>query len=678
MPSVFANGIRRLHQGLFALTLVALSSPTPAEPLPISYFTRDGDIASLQISPEGDFLAVTQSIDGISSLMFFELDGMNLVGGVRAGRDDLITQVNWISNSRAVYSYAERFRGRDFPVETGELFAIDRDGRASRQLYGFRAGDARTGTRLSRRDSTDAIGELLSPLRTDDDAILIIERPYESTRGMLHFNADAHPRVVRLNVYTGRKKRLDIVLLALADVVVDRDEQVRFAMGYDEDASYVAIWKPEPGAEWAKFELPGFRDDSVIVHRFTEDELGVLFSAVAEGETTSGLYRLDLHSASITGLYRHEEADIDGTVTDFTGDSVIGVTVYSDKLEYHWIADEHPGAKLHQMLQQAFAGKSFRVTSVDRYGRRGIIFVYSDVSPGDYYLFDTQTMNATYLQAAEQWVDPQLMRPKEPIAMHARDGLLLRGYLTRPHDHETSSPLIVLPHGGPHGARDRWGYDREVQLLANRGYAVLQINFRGSAGYGADFQAAGYNEWGASMQDDLTDATLWAIDQGITETGRVCIFGTSYGGYAALMGAVRAPRLYRCAIAHAGVYDLELMFEKGDTQRWRIGQAMLDRFLGNDVELLRERSPVHHAERIEVPVLLIHGKDDTRADYEHAVRMKKALEKAGKQFEWLALSREGHGVFDQETRQEVYERILVFLGRHLPLNDIEQSTTFSD
>lgn len=152
--------------------------------------------------------------------------------------------------------------------------------------------------------------------------------------------------------------------------------------------------------------------------------------------------------------------------------------------------------------------------STDRDGRRAIVYVYSDVNPGDFHLFDTETMNAQYLQASAQWIDPALMRPKEPIALRARDGPGLRGYLTRPRDAAGPYPLIVLPHGGPHGIRDRWGYDPEVQLLANRGYAVLQVNFRGSSGYGADFEHAGYGEWGVAMQDDITDATLWAIEEG--------------------------------------------------------------------------------------------------------------------------------------------------------------------
>jgi dipeptidyl aminopeptidase/acylaminoacyl peptidase len=218
--------------------------------------------------------------------------------------------------------------------------------------------------------------------------------------------------------------------------------------------------------------------------------------------------------------------------------------------------------------------------------------------------------------------------------------------------------------------RDYWEFDWEAQLLASRGYAVLQLNFRGSGGFGMDFEAVGYRQWGVSMQDDVTDATKWAIEQKIAQPDRICIFGGSYGGYAALMGAAREPDLYRCVVGYAGVYDLELMLTSADIPDSRIGQAYLVKALGTDVADLRARSPVHQAQHIKAPVLLIHGAKDWRADYEQATRMKEALQKHSKSLEWLALSREGHGVYDEATRKEVYERIIAFLDKHLKSENV--------
>jgi dipeptidyl aminopeptidase/acylaminoacyl peptidase len=225
--------------------------------------------------------------------------------------------------------------------------------------------------------------------------------------------------------------------------------------------------------------------------------------------------------------------------------------------------------------------------------------------------------------------------------------------------------MVVLPHGGPHAIHDTWEFNPEVQLLASRGYAVLQVNFRGSGGYGMDFQSAGYREWGGKMQDDITDATHWAIEQKIAAADRICIYGASYGGFAALMSAAREPDLYRCAVGYAGIYDLELMYQSGDVPDSRTGVAYLERVLGSDVTRLRAQSPAWNAQNIKAPVLLIHGKADWRADYEQAERMKAALEKNNKKYEWLVLSREGHGIYDEDSRREVYERILQFLAANL-------------
>jgi dipeptidyl aminopeptidase/acylaminoacyl peptidase len=256
------------------------------------------------------------------------------------------------------------------------------------------------------------------------------------------------------------------------------------------------------------------------------------------------------------------------------------------------------------------------------------------------------------------------MRQKEPFRMEARDGTVLNGYITRPVGNGPH-PMVVLPHGGPHNIHNTWHFDRKIQLLANRGYAVLQVNYRGSGGYGVDFETAGFREWGAKMQDDITDATHWAIDKGHADKNRICIYGASYGGYAALMGSVKEPNLYRCAIGFAGVYDLELMLSSADIPRSKSGRAYLSKALGDDREQLRSRSPARHAQAISIPILLIHGKEDWRVDFEHAKRMKAALESNKKSFEWMVLSREGHGVYDEASRREMYERILGFLDKHL-------------
>src|SRR5690606_25033845 len=298
-------------------------------------------------------------------------------------------------------------------------------------------------------------------------------------------------------------------------------------------------------------------------------------------------------------------------------------------------------------------------------GRMLLVEVDSDRNAGDFYLFDTQAKNADYMISRRDWLDPAKMAEVRPISLQARDGLQLHGYLTVPPGTEGKDiPLVVMPHGGPYGIADTWGFDSSAQLLAAAGYGVLQVNFRGSGLYGRDFRHAGAREWGRAMQDDVTDATRWAIDQGIADAGRICIYGASYGAYAALMGVAREPSLYQCAIGYVGVYDLPLMFRRGDTQERWSGMAFLRDWVG-DRDSLAAVSPVQLAGQVKVPVLLAAGGEDERAPIEHSRRMERALQAAGVPVETLYYDTEGHGFHVDEHRLEFNQRVLGFLGRHI-------------
>jgi dipeptidyl aminopeptidase/acylaminoacyl peptidase len=257
----------------------------------------------------------------------------------------------------------------------------------------------------------------------------------------------------------------------------------------------------------------------------------------------------------------------------------------------------------------------------------------------------------------------------EPIEVTVRDGLSVRSYLTLPQGQAAGDgealPMIVLVHGGPHGPYDTWGFDTEAQLFASQGYAVLQVNYRGSGGRGVEFMAAGYGKWGAEMQDDITDTVRYTIAEGIADPERICIYGASYGGYAAMAGAYRDPDLYQCAVGYVGVYDLPMMFKKGDIPDREAGINFLKEALGTDSDDLRARSPSHNADRIKAATMLIHGKLDERAPYAHAVAMRKALTAAGNPPEWLIENREGHGFRDHDNRVALYTKLLDFFDEHI-------------
>jgi dipeptidyl aminopeptidase/acylaminoacyl peptidase len=257
------------------------------------------------------------------------------------------------------------------------------------------------------------------------------------------------------------------------------------------------------------------------------------------------------------------------------------------------------------------------------------------------------------------------MAPMKAIQFQARDGLAIKGYLTLPKGASgRNMPMVVLPHGGPFFVSDAWEYTPEVQLLASAGYAVLQVNFRGSDDRGRWFSQAGARQWGGTMQDDVTDATRWAIGQGIADASRICIYGSSYGAYAALEGAAKEPGLYKCAAGYVGVYDLPMMFSEGDTRELASGRTYLHDWIGEPSQL-GAVSPVNQADRIKVPVFLAAGREDERAPVGHTERMESALKRAGVPVETLYYDGEGHGFYKPEHRREFYARLLAFLSRSL-------------
>jgi dipeptidyl aminopeptidase/acylaminoacyl peptidase len=646
--------------------LLASAALPAAEPLPLEYFTRHDDFGELKISPDGGFVAASVLKDGEGAIVVYAIQPLKAVSGVRTGKGTEIRELYWASPERLVYTLAQRQPRRLTPVSTGEILAFDRDGGAQTVLYGYRARQANprpVDTRLRYPESTLASAELVSTLEDDQRRVLVCEYPWMRLgANSWTLDLDALPALSLLNVYNGDTTAIERLPLAGAWPVLDAQGQARFATGYDAQGRYAVAWKPE--REWVSFELAGFAPTSIVHARFAADGCSVLFVGTHDADSTSALYRLDLQSRAVEKLYAHPDSDIQYLVTDLADKRVIGVRTYADKPAYHWLEPDDATAKLYQLLERGFPGQAVTITSATQDRAWALAFVRSDVNPGDYYLLDTKLRKAQYLAPSRSWVDPAKMRPLEIIELEARDDVVLHGYLTRPRDDAGPYPLIVLPHGGPHRVRDSWSFDGEAQLLANHGYAVLQVNYRGSGGYGRAFEQAGYREWGGRMQDDLTDATLWALEQGLAQRDNICIYGASYGGYAALMGAVREPALYRCAASLGGVTDLELL-RGTNLNDSAARESHFEDALGDDLATLRAGSPVHNAQRIQIPILLVHGKADEQVEYEHAQRMAAALEKAGKKFELLALSGEGHGAYDEDNRKEVYGRLLDFLAAHL-------------
>jgi dipeptidyl aminopeptidase/acylaminoacyl peptidase len=324
-------------------------------------------------------------------------------------------------------------------------------------------------------------------------------------------------------------------------------------------------------------------------------------------------------------------------------------------------------------LRRAFDGQSVSLESWTDDFSEIIVYVEGEGFAGDYFIFDTNAMQAEFIAASRPDIPAEAIAPIEVFTYQARDGLKIEAVLTgAPAAGEPARPLILLPHGGP-VARDSIGFDWMAQFFASRGYAVLQPNFRGSSGYGLEFLKAGRGEWGAKMQDDLTDGVKALAATGRIDPSRVCIVGASYGGYAALMGGATTPDLYRCVVAIAPVTDTERMLREELRTQGRDSPALAywKEQLGVDEindDLLDSRSPVNLAAGFDDPVLLLHGDDDTIVPIKHSRQMEKALKRAGKSVRFVKLKDEDHWLSLPETRIQMLREMDNFLAEHLPAN----------
>jgi dipeptidyl aminopeptidase/acylaminoacyl peptidase len=325
-------------------------------------------------------------------------------------------------------------------------------------------------------------------------------------------------------------------------------------------------------------------------------------------------------------------------------------------------------AGLQDAVDAALPGR-INVMQGDKDGRV-LIMSYADVDPGHWYVLDTRTSQLREVGEARPRIDPGRMRPMETISYAARDGMTIHGYLTRPaRAADTGAPpLVVLIHGGPR-ARDRWVWNEEVQLLASRGYAVFQPQFRGSSGFGRRYEEAGYRQWGRAMQDDITDGVQHLIALELADPQRICIYGASYGGYAAMWGVIKTPQLYKCGISFAGVSDLGEMLSHSilddsnavarELRRAHVGDPAQSR------QALEDVSPLKRAAEVRVPLLIAHGEQDTRVLPSQSKAMVKALKALGKPVEWLPFEREGHGFFWVDNHARYLKAVLDFLERHI-------------
>lgn len=639
---------KRLLGVVFATLMFSLAAHAQVDVEP---YVAENSFNDIKISPTGKYFALSVPVDGQTGLVIMDREKNKMVSSFRFTRDTHVGNFWWVNPERVLISVSDSFGSRDKPAPTGELYAMNADGSKKELLVGWRVQVDKTGTRIkSGKKEEEVAAFMIDPLPDDDRNVLIAVQP---------FTKDPYVRAERMDVYTGKRSQVARVPVNRADFMTDGKGRVRFAVGAKADNYSQLFYRESDVDEWqqinheresGRVETPlGFSDDGATA-----------YLRVTKPEGPSAIVAMDVASGERREIERDKVFDPHAVFRDGWGVPV-GVRYLGDKPRTAFFDEKSSDARMYRSLEEAFPGQRVEIASSTADGRHKVVVVSSDIDPGSIFLFDTVNKKMDFVLAQGEKINPEKMSPMSAIKLRARDGLDLHGFLTVPKGSTGKGlPMVVVPHGGPFGVFDAWGFDNDAQLLAEAGYAVLQVNYRGSGNHGRAFQGAGAKQWGGTMQDDLTDATRWAIQEGIADSGRICIYGASYGGYAALMGVAKEPDLYRCAAGYVGVYDLPRMRDENK----RIGRwatTWSDEWVGGDVPTLMATSPNRLADRIKVPVLLVAGGEDERAPIEHSKSMERALLAAGTPVETLYYPDEGHGFYKIAHKREFYRRLLAFL-----------------
>ena len=621
----------------------------------VTPFVKRGLFEDIKISPTGEYYAATVPLDDRTALTILRRSDNQLVSSVSLGKNTEIAGFRWVNDGQVLFGDARKFGRLDQPQLAGNLYVTTAASGTTEILVGQHLEVQTIGTYIRGKKTEADAAFLVDDLPADDRVVLISVSP---------FSDDPFTRLERLELANGRRTTAGRAPVRRATFVADNTGAVRVAHGAGIDNVNKLYVRDGHNTEWRlindesvthRIEWPiGFSADNTVLYLQGQQERGP--DAIFGFDLVSGERRVVLADDSISPeriIYR------------LNTNIPVGARFMDGKPRTAFFDPGSPDARQYRSLEDAFPGQSVFITSSTKDGRYNLVETDSDRNPGNFFLFDTVDKNASHVISRRDWFVAERMAEMQSIALKARDGMELQGYLTVPQGSDGKNlPLVVMPHGGPYGIYDRWSFDDDAQLLASAGYGVLQVNFRGSGNRGREFEAAGARQWGGTMQDDVTDATRWAVEQGIADPQRICIYGASYGGYVALMGVAKEPLLYRCAVGYIGVYDLPMMHTTGDIQRRGSGETYLREWIG-ERETLGAVSPTRMADRIKAPVFLAAGGEDERAPIEHSRQMEKALKAAGVPVETLYYPTEGHGFYQDKNRREFYERLLAFLSRNI-------------
>jgi len=630
-----------------------------AAPMPIERFFARPVMQQAALSPSGRWLGALSSVPGRRvSFQLVDLDGQEPPRTVEASDTDDVAWFQWVSDDWVIFGLRDTEQKRNVLRGSG-LLAMRRDGSDARQIIA-------RGYRDAPRDAVSPSYRFLG-LGPPGSLDLIL--------GDSHYTASGefwHQTLSAVNIETQKWRRIHEDLPRARSwrfdpqgrprLITQREGKQTKYLWADVDGDRIGPWR-----EIANMEILNEPWSPAYI-----EPDGRLFVTTRDAQGYTELRAFDFAAgkpAATAVLATPGFSTGVGAIRDKRGGPVIGINLALDATTTEWLTPVMRA--LQQRVDARWPGRVniLHCRPCDA-PKRLVVYSYADNDPGQFLVFRPEQDKWQLLASVQPDIDPARMARLAFERIRARDGRELPVWVTRPPGKvDKPLPAVVLVHGGPHTRGTYWGWNGEAQFLASRGYVVIEPEFRGSTGYGAQHYRAGWKQWGGAMIDDITDALRHVVDAGVADGRRVCVMGASYGGYAALMSLVREPDLYRCGIAFAAVSDPRHRFEFHWSDLPNFSRReVLPLLVGDpiaDADMLIASSPLEQVQRIKAPVLLMHGDDDVRVPIENGERMRDALKKAGKEFEWVVFVDEGHGFSRPANELDYWRRVEAFLGKYL-------------
>lgn len=637
-----------LSRQLLSLLVLLLSTTTSAERLPASTFAVPAKISDVHLSPGGKRLIFQQHHDSYSYVVTYDIDTEKKHFYARTDNSEYrVRWLRWVNDDHFLVSLY--FPHHRYFAATGETRLLK--GQAGKEGLD-QVIHVRQNPR-SRQHMSQFQDSIVSFLPLEPDHILVA----------LDLDKPTMPSVYKINISEGGKRIVKRHRSPIRQWYADQQGHVRLGRGYDMTTGESSIWLRDTptSSKWHQIKTDEPLDSMLVnILGFGLNPNELYINEVHEGRLA--VFKLDLSSLPPARELILSDAnyDVRGSLiySEKTGDAV-GIT-HSTSTTY-WDDDYK---RLQRAIDKALPSTRNQLLSLSADEMHYLLHTQQSDQPPIYHLGDRNKNTLSPLLYTYPQLDEIELARKQPITFQARDGLKLEGFVTRPVNASESGPAIVFPHGGPWSSTHP-GFDPLVQMLAHRGYTIIEPDFRGSTGYGAEFMQEGLKNFGGTMQDDLEDAALWLVEQGWADAKRICIAGMSYGGYAALMGVAKTPERYQCAISFAGFSDPIQLRNDG---RYYVSRKLRREIIGDDTAALKAASPRRRAKEITKPVLLLHGDEDRIVSVEHSREMAAALKKHNKVYRYLELEDGTHQLVREQNRIATYEAIDEFLREHLPVN----------